>query len=539
MKQSILLNFLFLFISSWVCAEAVLPLDELNHAIKNKAQYTHQKQRSIDSLKKLKVGVTSSADEYQINSRLYDEYKKFRIDTAVHYALQNQQIAQKLNNATLIVAARIQLANLYSSSGKFLESEKILATLHPKAFDKSLLADYYDACIQFYEHYATNSFDIGYFKLIRVYRDSLIHLLDASTARYKINLAQTLIYQQSYPEAQRELINLMRTSHLQSGDYAMVTYLMAFTYQRQQQPESAKRYYMLSALTDVKSAIKDNASLQNLALMFYQKGDIDQAYLYTQSAIEDAIFSNVKFRTLHMSELYSIINTAYLKKEAKQKSQLQWSLILISILTVGLIITIIYIYRQMKRVSRIKDELHLSTKQLAELNRQITETNVQLYEANQIKEAYIAQFFDLCSAYITKLEDYRKSLNKKATDNRLDELFKLLRSTTVVDNELDQLYHVFDSIFLNLYPNFIAEFNALLLPDEQIAVKPGSLLNTELRIFALMRLGIADSVKIASFLRCSLSTIYNYRTRARNKSAVPRDDFEKRVLKIGLLPVTV
>lgn len=539
MKQSILLSFLFAFISSVVCAEIVLPLAELNQAIKNKAQYTRQKQQRIDSLKKLKVFGVSLPQQYQINSRLYDEYKKFRIDTAVLYALHNQQIAQKLNDAALISAARIQLANLYSSSGKFLESEKILADLHPKTFDKSLLADYYDARIQFYEHYATNSFDVGYVKLIRAYRDSLTHLLDASTARYKINLAQTLIYQQSYPEAQEELINLLRTSHLQSGDYAMVTYLMAFIFQRQKQPDSAKRYYMLSALTDVKNAIKDNASLQNLALMFYQSGDVDQAYQYTQSAIEDAIFSNVKFRTLHMSELYSIINTAYLEKEAKQKSQLQWYLILISILTVGLIITIIYIYRQMKRVSRIKDELHLTSNQLAELNQKISETNVQLYEANQIKETYIAQFFDLCSAYITKLEDYRKSLNKKATENRLDELYKMLRSTTVVDNELDELYNVFDNIFLNLYPNFINEFNALLLPDEQIITKPGALLNTELRIFALMRLGISDSVKIASFLRCSLSTIYNYRTRARNKSAVPRDEFEKCVMKIGLLPFKV
>ena len=539
MKRSILLIFLFVVTAISAFADSGSPLTELNLAIKNKTRYTQQKQQRIDSLNKLKVAGISLETQYQINSRLYDEYKKYRIDTAVFYALQNQQIGKKLHKADLISTAEVQLANLYSSSGKFLESENILNGLNTILFDKTLRADYYDARIQFYEHYATNSYDELYVKRIQVYRDSLLQLLEPSSAKYKTSLAQKLIYQQDFLSAQKALRVLLHTSGLQSTDYAMATYLLALTYRQQQQPDSARRYYSLSALTDVKNAIKDNASLQNLALMFYQNGDVDQAYQYTQSAIEDAIFSNVKFRTLHMSELYSIINTAYLEKEAKQKSQLQGYLVLISVLTVGLGVTIIYIYRQMRKVSRIKDELHLTGKQLAELNQQITETNVQLYEANQVKEAYIAQFFDLCSAYITKLEDYRKSLNKKSTENRLEELFKMLRSTTVVDNELDELYHVFDSIFLNLYPNFISEFNALLLPDEQITVKPGALLTTELRIFALMRLGITDSVKIAAFLRCSLSTIYNYRTRARNKSAVPRDDFEKRIMKIGLLPFSV
>jgi hypothetical protein len=538
-KRSILLSILFVIATIIAFADAGSPLAELNLAIKNKALYTRQKQQRIDSLKKLKVAGISLAAQYQINGRLYEEYKKYRIDTAVLYALQNQQIGKKLQGPDLISTAEVQLANLYSSSGKFLESENILKGINIRLFNKSLVADYYDARIQFYEHYATNSYDELYVKLIQVYRDSLLQLLEPSSAKYKTTLAQKLIYQQNLLSAQKEIRALLHTSHLQSTDYAMATYLLALTYRQQQQPDSARRYYALSALTDVKNAIKDNASLQNLALMFYQNGDVDQAYQYTQSAIEDAIFSNVKFRTLHMSELYSIINTAYLEKEAKQKSQLQGYLVLISVLTVGLVVTLIYIYRQMRKVSRIKDELQLTGKQLAELNQQITETNVQLYEANQVKEAYIAQFFDLCSAYITKLEDYRKSLNKKATENRLEELFKMLRSTTVVDNELDELYHVFDSIFLNLYPNFISEFNALLLPDEHIAVKPGALLNTELRIFALMRLGITDSVKIAAFLRCSLSTIYNYRTRARNKSAVPRDDFEKSIMKIGLLPFSV
>lgn len=229
-------------------------------------------------------------------------------------------------------------------------------------------------------------------------------------------------------------------------------------------------------------------------------------------------------------------------KEYKQKSELKRFLIFTSILVLCLVVAVIYVYKQMKRVSRIRKELYRANVKLIDMNEDMTNTNsqlndvnLQLSEANHIKEEYIAHFFDLCSTYVGKLEDYRKSLNKKAANNQLDELFKMLKSTTIVDNELEELYKQFDNIFLNLYPGFVEGFNSLLIKEEQVQLKPGELLNTELRIFALIRLGITDSVKIAGFLRYSLSTIYNYRTKARNKAAVSRDEFENQVMKIGII----
>ena len=132
------------------------------------------------------------------------------------------------------------------------------------------------------------------------------------------------------------------------------------------------------------------------------------------------------------------------------------------------------------------------------------------------------------------MEDYRKTLYKLGINRQYEELIKILKSTTVVDNELDELYTHFDSIFLSLYPTFVTDFNSLLAENEQIVLKSGDLLNKELRIYALLRLGITDNVKIAGFLRCSMSTIYNYRTKMRNKAAIDRDEFEDMVMKIGI-----
>lgn len=516
---------------------------ELNYAIKNKQQYVQQKEKRIAGLKMILSGDLSLEQEYDCNKNLYQEYRKLKLDSAIYYVKRNLQIAGILINKDLSDAAQLQLANLYSSSGKYRESELILKNINRKRLLKELLPIYYEVYSQFFEHYSTNTYSDLYIQYIEIYRDSLLAVLNPSSVKYKINLAQKNIYKRQVDVAQKNLFNLLATASDKNADYAMVAYLLGYTYKLEQNIELEKKYYIISATADIKNSIKDNASMQNLALIYYETGDIDNAYKCTKSAIEDAIFCNVKFRTLQMSELYSIINTAYLDKEAKRKGQLQTYLILISMLSLFLFLAILYVYKQMRKVSRIKEELHLTSEKLAELNKdisntndQLNERNAQLSEANHVKEEYIAHFFDLCSTYINKLENYRKTLNRKATGKQLDELFKMLKSNTVVDSELDELYKNFDNIFLNLYPTFVKDFNSLLIKDEQVALKQGELLNTELRIFALIRLGITDSVKIAAFLRYSLSTIYNYRTKARNKAAVSRDEFEEMVSKIGIIP---
>lgn len=517
-------------------------LAKLNLALKNKEHYVRLKEERILNFKKIKSDDLTKEQEYNYNKTLYTEYQKFNSDSAILYVKKNIKIAEELHNKDLADLADLQLVTLYSSSGKYRESEAILKSIDKNKLSKSLLPNYYFSYREFFEHYAANSYDIKYMQQIRKYRDSLLTVLDPNTLNYQVTKIQQGISKKNLGSAQVKLLALLKNTKDDNPQYAMITYLLGNIYEATHQMELRKKYFALSATADIKNANKDNASLQELALVFYETGDVDMAYKLTQSAIEDALYCNVQFRTLLMSEVYSIINTVYLEKEAKRKTELQLYLLCISLLSAFLIVAVIYVYKQMKKVSRIRGELYETSQKLAELNHDITETNkqlqernAQLSESNHIKEEYIAHFFSLCSTYINKLENYRIILNKKATAKQFDEIYKMLKSTTLVDNELEELYKNFDIIFLNLYPTFVKDFNALLIKEEQIILKQGELLNTELRIFALIRLGITDSVKIAAFLRYSLSTIYNYRTRARNKAAVSRNDFEEMVIKIGLI----
>lgn len=520
--------------------------DKLNDALKNKQKYVLLKEERILNFKKIKSEDLSKEQEYNYNKTLYAEYQKFNSDSAILYVKKNLVIAKELQNSALLDLAQLQLANLYSSSGKYRESEAILKSINKKTLDKSLLPNYYVVYREFFERYNANSTSKIYIEQIGKYRDSLLGVLNPATLNFKINQIQKNFFAKNTAIAQKQLLVLLKETKEDDPQYAMITYLLGKIYEYKHQLELQKKYYTLSAISDIKTANKDNASLQELASVFYEIGDVDMAYKLTQSAIEDALYCNVQFRTLLMSQIYSIINTAYLEREAQRKTELQWYLLCISLLSGFLIAAVIYVYRQMKKVSKIRGELFITSQKLAELNKDITETNsqlqernAQLSESNHIKEEYIAHFFSLCSSYINKLENYRVILNKKAALKQFDEIYRMLKSTTLVEKELEELYENFDVIFLNLYPTFVKDFNALLINEEQIVLKQGELLNTELRIFALIRLGITDSVKIAAFLRYSLSTIYNYRTKARNKAAVSRNDFEETVMKIGLLPLKV
>ncbi|KGO80228.1 hypothetical protein Q763_11245 [Flavobacterium beibuense F44-8] len=513
---------------------------ELDNALLQKEHFADIKRKKIAAYKKEITPGLDLKEEYGINEKLYEQYRKFYLDSAIYYINRNISIGNTLNNGYYRDHSSIQLANLYSSKGNFLESQSLLDGVTIAKQPNDLKALYYEFYSQFYEHYTTNNPSEHYAKQIEVYRDSLLQVLNPDSNKYKINLAQQLMYKKDYLKARELLEKIENSSTVKDADYAMYVYLLGDIYMREDKQEEGVRYYCLAAVTDIENGIRDHGAIQNLAIYYYYQGKIDLAYKYAQSALADAVACNVKFRTLMMSEFYSIINASYQEKENASKSTLRTYLILISILSFFLIIAVVYVYSQMRRISKVKEELLISGEKQKDLNielktanQQLQVFNSQLHESNRVKEEYIAQFFDICSSYIAKLDDYRKKLNKKAMNKQFDELSKILKSSSVTNEELHELYERFDTIFINLYPNFVSEFNDMLLPHEKIELKPGELLNAELRIFALERLGISDAVKIASFLRYSLSTIYNYRTKVRNKVAVSREEFDERLKTIG------
>ena len=528
MKYFICLVLLFSYAAPGFAREMDSLSIRMTKMMENKEYFSQNKEDNIQKLKQiLTIENLFPKQVYDIQLKLYEEYKKYKTDSAIYYVLENQKIADQLGQDKLKQETNLQLVWLYLIKGMYIESKDILENIRKENLPEDLLCIYYEMYVIYYSQYNNSA----YFVKSEQYRDSLLLILDPSSLQYRINYAAKMMY--SGLNEEENLLSLLNETTDKNPERGLIAYLLGCIHKRQNNIKLSERYFMMSSIADIENCIKENASFLELALIYDEMGKINKAYEFMQAAVEDAHFCNVEFRISKASSLYSSIGASFQKKEKKQKASLQISLLTVSILLVFLAIGIVYIYIQMKRLSHIRKELHSTNLKLSELNNELMSANERLKESNLIKEEYIAHFFDLCSTYIDKLENYRKTLNKHASNRQTEELFKLLRSTSLIDTELEELYKKFDIIFLSLYPTFVEEFNALQLKDEQIVLKQGELLNTELRIFALIRLGITDSMKIAGFLRYSISTIYNYRVKARNNATVPREQFEEMVMKIG------
>jgi len=527
------------------------PLQVLYRLMEEKDRYMEEKELRIDGIKKLlDTPLISDEQRYDINLQLFNEYKTYVTDSAIHYALENIHIGERLQHFGKIDDSKLDLSSLYIISGMYIEAADLLKSLDRDRFTPLQLIRYFDSYKQLYRNYAFNNpLAPEYARLSSLYRDSLLQVLDPASNHYQIVYAEKLYDEERLNDARQILGTLLEGTEGDTHEKAVLCYALGNIYRKEGNSLMEKQYYALSAISDIKNAIKENASMQALALTLFEQGNIDKAYACIRSSMEDAMFCNARLRTYEISTIFPIIDTAYQQKLRNQKDNLESFLILVSFLSLFLIVAILIVWRQMRKVARIRKELYHTNLKLCDLNSDLQESitqlnltnskmqqvNAELSEANEIKETYIGQFLDLCSTYINKLENYQHALNKKAVERKLDELFGMLKSRDMIDRELRELFQLFDHTFLSLYPTFVEEFNALLLEEERFILKPGELLNVELRIFALIRLGITDSSRIAGFLHYSANTIYNYRTRVRNKAAVPRDQFEQMIMKIGVI----
>ena len=304
-----------------------------------------------------------------------------------------------------------------------------------------------------------------------------------------------------------------------------IYYTLSEAYSMKKDIEKEVYYLILTAIADLETPVREYASLQKLAHLMYESGDIDRAYKYLSCSMEDAVACNARLRFIEVTEFFPIIDKAYKLKEEKERAVSRAMLISVSLLSLFLLIAIFYLYRWMKKLSVMRRNLSLA-------NKQMSAVNAELEQTGKIKEVYIARYLDRCVNYLDKLETYRRSLAKLAMASRIEDLFKAIKSEQFIRDERDEFYNEFDRSFLKLFPNFISAFNNLLVEEGRVYPKSDELLTTELRIFALIRLGVVDSNKIAHFLGYSLATIYNYRSRMRNKAAGDKDMFEQNVMNL-------
>lgn len=504
-------------------------LKVLDKVIPERIKYTEAKETKIRELKELKRQAKHPEDIYNINREIINQYQSFVCDSAEFYINENFSIAEKLNNEEFIVQSKLNLSYIYSLSGLFLQASDILDSLNYEELPIHNKVWYCWNQIRFYENLIIYTDDVKFSKEYEeqkdAYRNKVMGLLYDQSDEYKKEYAFKLQQAGQFHEAIELLAPIFEKQQPGTHGYAMAAMSLAKVYKQAGQPKEEEYYLILAAITDVQLAVKENEALLSLAINLYENGDVNRAYNYIKVALEDALFYNARFKNSVIARVQPIIENTYLHKIEQQQRNLRLYSILISLFVVVLMVTLYYNYRHIKAVSKARKELRIMNDKLINLNK-------KLDEANLVKEKYIGYFMNQCAVYINKLYEYRKNVNRKIKTGQIDSLY--ISSSSALEKEVEELRSNFDTAFLKLYPNFVEEFNSLLRPEERYEPEEGQL-NTELRIFALIRLGITDVSQISVFLRYSLQTVYNYKSKVKGKSIIDSELFEEEVKKIGSL----
>ena len=537
-------------------------LTELDKVIQEKGKYHKLLQGRIDSLKQL-VGTSSDERQYAIYDQIYKCYNNYQVDSAFHYIQLMERLDAVRRNKTLSLMVGMKKAITFGIMGDFTSAIRIVDTINVDNASPEIRSEYFHTCRTVYGWYAEyikdfHHDDNHYEQLTQSYRDSILQFTGAGIRRDNV-LADNFIVKGEADAAIDILHDIITKAKDEQKVYAY--YNLAQCYKVKGDDEKHALYLTLTAISDIKNGVTEYVALPELASLMLKMGDIDRAYTYLFCSMEDAHFCSAFLRTFEVNTIFPIIDKEYREQEKRNQLFEHTMFTAVCAFAVILILALFYLQKQMKRIHNIKEKLSEANKSLAIANSQLEEANLQLEAANsqlqdsnyqldenndmlskandilqntnKIKEEYIAHYLELCRSYMDTFENFRKSLLKLAKSNQQQELMKLLKSDNVMEDEQKRFFADFDKSFLSIHPHFITEFNALLNEDSQLIPKKGELLNIELRIFALIRLGVDDSAMIAHFLNYSLPTIYNYRSRIRNASIYDKDEFNRRLMEIS------
>jgi len=514
-------------------------LNVLDSVINNKAVYTRAKETRIDSLNYYIKVAKNNDEKYQIYRALFGEYITYNLDSAISIAERRLDVSKKLENKRRINTSKMNIAEVWAYGGMYKDALNILDSIQRTSLEKNQYTYYYHLYFTVYDFLSNYTFKqiekIKYSNLMRQYKDSLLSTIEPKSIGYFFLRSEVFIQQENFKDALIQVDSAYTLfGHKSVEQNPIFNYSIATLYKHTGNVELEKKYLAMAAIQDIRSATREHIALQKLAMILLMEDDLKRANRYIKSALEDAIACKTNFRTLETAKVFPEIISAYDQKIENEYRQLYISLLAITILTLLLILSIFFIYKQLIKIKSKEKSIQEINVELKTINENLNALNRELTESNYVKEEYIGYVFNLCSIYISKLDMFRKEINIKIKLNQTDKVFKMINHNDVIINELNEFFYNFDTVFMKLYPGFINEFNGLLVKEEQIIPRNDEILTPELRIFALIRLGITDSSKIAKFLNFAPQTVYNYRVKMRNKSVLPKEDFMQAIQKIGL-----
>jgi len=525
----------FLGYSAYSSSKTDSLLAQLKVELSRKNRYDDKKELHIKELK-AKLASTPKTNfnaQYNLCDKLYEEYKVYQFDSAYVYTQKLLGISKSIKDASKENETRIKVGFLLVSAGMFKESFDCLNHIDVRLLNDSSKREYYKIKSRAYADLAEYNSDSNYSPSDKAeaikYTDSAITLSKPNSFDWLYSQGDRQVISLQLQKPSPYFTKLLDSYDITEHQRAMVSTGLSFFYNKPSQYDERIYLMAVGAINDIRSSTKETLALFKLGQQLYQNGDIKDAYTFIQQAMDDAQFYGARLRKIKIGALLPVVAAQI--NIATEKEKNKFLIYLLSITVVAILIALVsfIVFIQLKRL-KVKERI------IEEKNVLLEKINDKLIEDTHIKEEYIGYFFNVISGYILKLEKLKRNVERKITTKKYDDVLLSVNEINI-KKERETLFYTFDHIFLKIFPNFISTFNSLFKKEDQIWPKDNEVLNTDLRIFALMRLGISDVETIANILEYSVNTIYVYKMRIKAKALVPSDEFDHRIMDIKAIEV--
>ena len=516
-----------------------LTLDSL---IACQSELIAEKEARIEAICAPAASIHLTAEQaYDLNNQLYDEYVAFNFDSAHHVISKNLEATRGSSDARRRAESLIRMAHILAVAGLFDKACNMLDSVNVSRLSDEGRVDYYNQRAELYLYQSEmaqhSTYFTEYIDSAQYYRRLIVETAAPGSFAYTTNQAGFACEDGRLEEAISILLDELSGNQasgkgkMQPGErnYSVVASTLAYFFWRKGETDAQEYYLLRSAVSDMRGAILENTSLRELATILMERGDYKRAYKYLSQASQDARLYGSRLRGVQVARMTPLITQAYDAERTHMQQRSDMLLAVVSVVAVLLVLTILYTLSLMRKRRVASEKIRLMNTELTTSNTNMQIMNAQLREVNHIKDEYIGRFLELCSTLIHRGEERQRVLNRLARERKLDELYESLKDSGPISEGIRLFHQNFDTAFLNIFPTFIAEVNSLLAPDKRFDVPENSgRLTTELRILALVRLGICDNQRIAEILRTSINTVYTYRSTIKSR-ALQRDRFEEDV----------
>lgn len=484
---------------------------DLSYAIKNIDIYRRQMREQLALMKDSLESAGTDEDKCSIALALSAKFRANNTDSAICYAYKARMFAEYLD-ADYLTRADIAVVNSLSTAGLFTEATDLFESIDETELGPDTRLEYWIAARRLYAYMKSyvqedQEWYLRYNDLYQQYDDSLLMYLPANSEFKAFLQCERMVTEKRYHEAQHFLELLMDSLPLENNLYGMSAFQMAEVWRNLGDDTRYAAFLAKSALSDVEGCVAEGLALPTLADWLYRRGEFDNAFMFINFALEEASESKARMRAVSIAQFVPLIDGAYKEKIDASRNEFLIYFILVTVLLLSTAFLILFLARQMRKTKA-------NTEKLAQTSKR--------------QESYIGNFIGLYSSYAERFNYLTRLVSTKLAAGQGAELKKLIDSGKFSDQENSDVHKIFDSAFLDIYPDFVEQINSLLRPEEAITVKTSGSLTPELRIYAFVRLGVEESTRIAQILHYSINTVYTYRNKMRNK-AISRDTFDSDV----------